>query len=58
MDAQRHQLELVAGSSARVSKVWVPGEWRCDLAAIRQRHHQFVGSEGYRDRSDIADVNL
>src|ERR1700722_13809049 len=58
MNAHRHQLEVPARRGTGVLQPWIPVERGGDPAAIHQRHHQLIGSEGNRDRPDIADINF
>ena len=51
----RHQLEAPARRGAGLAQPRIPFQRGRDSAAVRERHHQFIGSKGNRNRPDIAD---
>ena len=58
VNSHRHQFEAPARRGAGLAQPRIPLQRRRDPAAVGQRHRQFVGGEGNRDRPDIADVNF
>jgi hypothetical protein len=45
VNAHRHQPKVSARCCAGIAEPWVPRKRGCNLPAIRQRHHEFVGGE-------------